>query len=436
MIPNWAQRSTGTFFGLGRALAKGAGQAALLGVFCLVGMSSASQAQFSGGAFGAPKVDPHNDRMFIRRWQANPPPGHPTLSPRNIKATKSAYGRYKAIAKSGGWAPIPEGKLNSGMTGPAVLAVRARMTLSGDFKGKSWNPPLFDYYLEKAVMRFQARHGLAPTGVVDQRTRAAMNVPAKIRARQLGLGLRRLRQYSGKTTRKGRYVVVNIPSAQIEAVARDRVVSRHAGVVGKIDRRTPILNSWIHTLNFNPIWRLPPTVINKDLIPKGRRMQAKGQNVLVKYGIDAYDGNGRRLNPEKIRWHTGQPYSLSYRQKPGKDNPMGFLKINFHNAHSVYMHDTPSETIFGRNFRAASSGCIRVLKIEKLASWLLAGQKGWDSYRVDAIKKSGKRKDVRLKKRTRLYFVYITAWATPDGIVQFRRDLYHRDGVRDEAANY
>ncbi len=429
MTIHMARNSITPFIHTGHALA------AILTAFLMASFSSPSLAQVPGFQLGAPSNAPPDGRMFVRRWQSNPPLGFPTLSPKNLKATKAAYQRYKSIAKKGGWILIPKGKLSTGSSGQAVALLRERLRLTGDLKGKSWNPDLFDYYLEKAVMRFQARHGLAPTGVVDKRTRAALNVSAKIRARQLGLGLRRLKKYTGKT-RKGRYVVVNIPSAQIEAVDRDKVISRHAGVVGKLERKTPILSSWIHTLNFNPIWRLPPTVINKDLIPKGRRLHAKGQSVLVNYGIDAYDGNGRKMNPTKIKWNTSQPYSLSYRQQPGKDNPMGFLKINFHNAHSVYMHDTPSETIFGRSFRAASSGCIRVSNIEKLATWLLNGQKGWDAARVQQIKKSGKRKDVQLKKRTRLHFVYITAWATPDGIVQFRRDLYRKDGVGKEAANY
>jgi murein L,D-transpeptidase YcbB/YkuD len=128
--------------------------------------------------------------------------------------------------------------------------------------------------------------------------------------------------------------------------------------------------------------------------------------------------------------------SLSYSQQPGKDNPLGFLKINFNNDHSVYMHDTPSETLFGRNFRAASSGCVRVQGIEHVAAWLLADQGGWTAERIEGMRKSGERADVKLKRQMPLYFVYITAWATEDGVVQFRRDLYQRDGVGPTASAY
>jgi L,D-transpeptidase YcbB len=213
------------------------------------------------------------------------------------------------------------------------------------------------------------------------------------------------------------------------------VVLRHTGVVGKTERPTPLLRSAITNLNFNPTWTLPPTVVSKDLIPKGVDMQKRNQNVLVKYGIDAYDASGRKLDATKINWAGMAPHALTFRQQPGKDNPLGFLKINFDSENSVYMHDTPSETLFGKNVRAASSGCVRVANIERLAAWLLGGQ-GWSEERVRKMKETGERQDISLKQSVPLNFVYITAWATPDGVVQFRRDLYQRDGVGPVAAAY
>jgi murein L,D-transpeptidase YcbB/YkuD len=165
-------------------------------------------------------------------------------------------------------------------------------------------------------------------------------------------------------------------------------------------------------------------------------MQRAGRNVLVKFGIDAYDGNGRKLDPAKINWSSPVVQGLTYRQQPGKDNPLGFLKINFHNQHSVYLHDTPSEGVFGRNFRAASSGCVRVSNIEMLATWLLRGNGDWSANRITQMKTSGERRDVTLKRSVPLYMAYITAWATEDGIVQFRRDLYDKDGAGSLASAY
>ena len=131
------------------------------------------------------------------------------------------------------------------------------------------------------------------------------------------------------------------------------------------------------------MWHLPPTVIEKDLIPKGQEMARRGQSVLVKFHIDAYGGDGKKLDPDKVNWSAATAKGLTYRQQPGPDNPLGFVKVNFNNSHSVYMHDTPSQSIFGRNFRAASSGCVRVHGIEQLATWVLAEQ-GWRPEHVKA----------------------------------------------------
>ncbi len=382
------------------------------------------------------------DREFIREWESNPPKGFATLSKMNVEPTKAAIKRYTEMAAAGGWAPLPEpqGKaseqtlLQAGSNDPAVRLLRARLGMSGELKGDDAASPSFDLTLEKAVKRFQASNGLTPTGIVDKRTVAALNVPADARLKQLKVNLGRLQDLAGATGKK--YVLVNIPSAQIEAVANGQIVARYAGVVGKIDRPTPLLRSSITDLNFNPVWRLPPTVVSEDLIPRGREMQKKSQNVLLKFGIDAYDGAGKKVNPEKINWGSVNPGTYSYSQQPGKENPLGFLKINFDSAHSVYMHDTPSERIFGRNFRSASSGCIRVHNIQHLAAWLLGDQGGWSPDRIEKMKENGERLDLRLKKPVQLHFVYVTAWATEDGVVQFRRDLYQRDGIGAVAAAY
>jgi murein L,D-transpeptidase YcbB/YkuD len=388
---------------------------------------------FPGGAGDSTSVPPY-DRSFVRNWEANPPRGFPTLSATNLAPTKAAIKRYAEIVEHGGWKPVPELQLQAGATDPAVIVLRDRLLLSGDLREQSGHSDHFDENLEKAVKRFQASNGLTPTGVLDKRTIGALNVPAETRLRQLRTNLTRLQDFAPSLGK--RYVVVNIPSAQVEVVESDRVVSRHSGVVGKLDRPTPLLRSEIHELNFNPTWTLPPTVIEKDLIPKGREMQRNHQNVLAKYGIDAYGPDGKKRDPASVDWSSAAVRNLVYMQQPGKENPLGFLKINFPSEHSVYMHDTPSGSLFGRSFRAASSGCVRVQNIEQLAAWLLTVNGGWSAERIEQMKKTGERQDVRLKQPVPLYFVYMTAWATEDGVVQFRRDIYNKDGVGATASAY
>jgi len=217
-------------------------------------------------------------------------------------------------------------------------------------------------------------------------------------------------------------------------------VSRHAGVVGKPDRPSPVLQSAIEEVAFNKEWKVPPTVLKEDLVPKGRDMQPKGQSVLAKYKIDAYADEaayrrGQRIDPMQINWSSDEPFRYIYIQNAGEENPLGYVKINFQSPHQVYMHDTPGQSIFAKNFRAESSGCVRVQNIHQLIAWLLE-DKGWTVPKVLSMKQTGERLFVPLKKRVPLFWAYMTAWATPDGVVQFRRDLYRKDGVDAIASAY
>jgi murein L,D-transpeptidase YcbB/YkuD len=185
-------------------------------------------------------------------------------------------------------------------------------------------------------------------------------------------------------------------------------------------------------------WFVPPTVIREDLMPKGREMQAKGQDVLAKYKIDAYANfaayqRGQKLT--NINWNSNEPLGLFYVQGSGEENPLGYAKINFHNPYSVYMHDTPGQSIFSRNFRAESSGCVRVQNIHQLVAWLLE-ENGWTVQQVLRMKETGETLNVTLKRPVPVYWSYITAWGTPDGTVSFRRDLYRKDGVDAIASAY
>jgi L,D-transpeptidase YcbB len=375
------------------------------------------------------------DRNFVKEWESSPPKGYPTLSKQNLNAMAAAIKLYEGVVAQGGFPVIPDAQqMSIGLFSPAVTTLKQRLALSADLRETDSDiSKNFDYGLEKAVKRFQASNGLSPTGVVDKRTIAALNVPAAARLRQLKTNMQRLAELAKSAPKK--YIVVNIPAAQIEAVDGDRVVSRHAGVVGKTDRQTPILRSSIHQLNFNPVWHLPPTVLSQDLVPKAIAMAAKGQDAMAKYGIDVLDASGRKLDSSKINWSAASATAYTFQQQPGPENPLGFVKINFENSHSVYMHSTPSDTLFGRNFRAASSGCVRVSGIDELAAWLVADQ-GWSRERVLQMKASGERLDVSLKKPIPLYFAYITAWATEDGVIQFRRDLYNKDSVGEVAGAY
>ena len=375
------------------------------------------------------------ERASARDLETQPDRGFPTLAKENIETTKAAIRQYAELVAQGGWPQLPQLELRTGVNHPAVVQLRRRLQATGDLQAYGGYPEVYDSYVEQAVKRAQLRHGVPPTGFLDSVTIDALNVPASARLRQLRTNLTRL-QNLVPSTPAGKYVLVNIPGAQIEAVNNNQVVSRHIGVVGKPDRPSPLLQSAIEEINFNKEWVVPPTVLKADLVPKGR----SGQDVLAKYKIDAYLDHaayqrGQRLDPMQIDWSSDAPLRYFYVQNAGEDNPLGYAKINFASPHGVYMHDTPGQSIFSKSFRAESSGCVRVQNIHQLVAWLLEDN-GWSVQQVLRMKQTGERLTVRLKKRVPLYWTYVTAWATPDGAVQFRNDIYRKDGVEAMASAY
>jgi L,D-transpeptidase YcbB len=382
---------------------------------------------------------PMRDHPLAKEWETQPERGYPTLAKENIPTTKAAIKQYAELVARGGWPQLSMIELRTGMNHPAVVELRRRLQATGDLQAYGGYPEIFDSYVEKAVKKVQQRHGIPVTGFLDNITIEALNVPASARLRQLRTNLVRLQSLAPNSP-PGKYVVVNIPAAQIEAVNNNQVVSRHAGVVGKPDRPSPLVQSAVEEINFNKEWVVPPTVLKSDLIPKGREMQPRGEDVLAKYKIDAYTDyaayqKGHRIDPLQINWSSDAPLKYFYVQNAGEENPLGYVKINFASPHGVYMHDTPGQSIFSKSFRAESSGCVRVQNVHQLVAWLLEDN-GWTVQQVLRMKQTGERLSVKIKKRVPLYWTYVTAWATPDGTVQFRRDLYRKDGLEAIASAY
>ncbi|MCC2111902.1 MAG: L,D-transpeptidase family protein [Hyphomicrobiales bacterium] len=354
----------------------------------------------------------------------------PTLSPDTAENLGVAIQKYSTIVARGGWKTVPTGiTLRLGVRHRNIYLLRERLQTTGDLDPKVRVSDTFDSYVAEAVRRFQERHGIIPDGVVRGTTLAALNVPADVRLHQLETNLIRIRSMSGFLG--DRYVMVNIPAAEIEAVEGGRVVSRHTAVVGKVDRQTPILASRIQELNFNPFWTVPKSIIRKDLIPKMK----EDPDYLTKNKIRIFDYHGNELQANEINWDTDEAVNFMFKQDPGEENSLGTVRINFPNPHSVYLHDTPSKSLFGRNERFFSSGCVRVQNVRELVTWLLRDTDGWSRAQIDATIASGERTDAKMVEPVPLYTTYITAWASSDGIVNFRDDVYNRDGLGPLAQN-
>jgi murein L,D-transpeptidase YcbB/YkuD len=319
---------------------------------------------------------------------------------------------------------VPPGdRLRLGVKDPRVKALRERLIIAGDLDRHAGVNDVYDSYVEAAVRRFQARHGLIMDGIIAEQAIKALNVPAQARLDQLKANVTRLREFTGKLD--NRFVMANIPAARAEAVENGVVVSRHTTVAGKPDRASPDIQSKITEINFNPYWTVPVSIVRKDLIPK---MQAE-PDYLTKYNIRIFDQHGVERPPSQINWYSEEAVNYRFKQDPGALNSLGTIRINFPSRYGVYMHDTPYKNLFGEDFRFHSSGCMRVQNVRELVYWLLSDTPGWTRDEIDRVIKSGERKDTKLHKPVPLFWVYITAWATPDGVVQFREDIYNRDGL-------
>jgi L,D-transpeptidase YcbB len=348
----------------------------------------------------------------------------PIFSQETVLYLEQAIAQYQNIVAQGGWNEVPATKkLKLGVVDADVVPLRKRLMVSGDLPTDAGISEAFDTYVDAAVKRFQARHGLPADGVLGKYSYAAMNVSAPVRLGQLETNLVRLRAMSGFLG--DRYVMVNIPAAQVEAVENGRVMLRHTAIVGKIDRQTPIVNSKINEVIVNPYWTAPESIVRKDIIP----LMRKDPTYLAKNHIRIFGPDGNEIDPSAIDWSTEDAAKFMLRQDPGAGNAMSSVKINFPSPDGVYMHDTPQQSLFSKLMRFDSSGCVRVQNVRDLVTWLLRDTPGWDRQHFEATIKSGENMPVSLAVPVPVYFTYISAWSTGDGVVHFRDDIYGRDGV-------
>ena len=366
------------------------------------------------------------------REMAIPDDPVPSFQPETFFATAKASEQYAAIADAGGW-PLVPGPLVQGAKGKGVALLRKRLAIEGDIdfagaEGDSWDPSV-----TAAVKQFQFRNGLRQSGNVTGATLRAINVPASVRFRQLASSAQRL---AGLNFPFGdRYVVVNIPSTAVEAVENGRVVHHYIAIVGDVDHRSPDVEAKVSAVNLNPTWTVPTSIIKNEIIPKMRR----DPGYLTRAKIRILDGAGNVIDPASVDWSGERAVNYTLRQDSGAGNSLGSIRIQMNNKYSVYMHDTPSKRLFGADYRFLSHGCVRVQGVFDFASWLLEGTGGspsgsWSKDAIVAKISTAAREDVKLAKSVPVIWVYMTGWASADGTVHFRDDVYQVDGVGDVQA--
>lgn len=352
----------------------------------------------------------------------------PMLSFNSAEALQGAIAMYEEFVAGGGWQNLEAKTLKKGAKGDAVIALRQRLvaenyipfdTLGGE------NASVYDEELESSVRAFQINHGVLPSGIMGEKTLAQLNIPADTRLGALRENLARVEAYAQGLT--DRSILVNIPGAQLETVEFGRVYSRHNIVVGKLERPSPTLASTVSDINFNPYWKIPASIVARDIVPK----YMADPNYLDDNHIRVFDGvDGPEIDPLFIDWSMTDPERYFFRQEPGPHNSLGTVKINFKNDHMVYMHDTPHRELFGRNVRFESSGCVRIDQVETVIKWIL-DRTGAPLTALDyeTIIANVEQYDQRIENGPDVRWIYLTAWATEDGRVNFRPDVYGLDGT-------
>lgn len=297
--------------------------------------------------------------------------------------------------------------------------VRNHSELLQTLHDNSYTPDLVD-----AVKRFQEWQGLTPDGVIGQQTRMWLNVSPAQRASLMALNIQRLRLIPDDK-RDG--IMVNIPAFSLSWYAGGKEILSSRVVVGRADRKTPLMRSALNNVVLNPPWNVPTSLVRKDIIPKMKRdpgwLRAHGYTILSDWSSEA-----EVIDPATIDWSFMTPAAFPYRlrQAPGKLNSLGYYKFNMPSSDAIYLHDTPARTLFNKDMRALSSGCVRVSKAAELAQMLLK-RSGWEKDRIEKAIAEGSTRHIPVGQRIPVSLYYLTAWADTAEQPRYRTDIYNYD---------
>lgn len=350
---------------------------------------------------------------------------------KDFKPTLLAYHTYRKLQKQGGWQALPPSLVVSrGDTSVYVSMIRQRLTLTNDYS-ENESDSVFSESLENAVKKFQFRHRMEEDGVVGNTTLSALNIPVEQKIEVLKKNIERIRWMPNDLG--DRYITVNIPEYELVVYDGNEQVMTMAVVVGEEQNKTPIFHDKLEYIVFSPTWTVPKSIVTEEMLPAVR----KDKKYLSDRNIKVFDGWGedaKELNPKRVKWDKVDADSIMFVQDPGTTNSLGRIKFMMPNSMAIYLHDTPANHLFNENDRAFSHGCIRVEKPIEFASYLLGDQEEWDEQTIRDSLNLEKPKNVILKEHVPVYIIYRTAWATEEGIVHFREDVYGFD--KENQINY
>jgi murein L,D-transpeptidase YcbB/YkuD len=323
------------------------------------------------------------------------------------KLLKEELRRYVEFAKNGGWQPLPTDpkQFKKGVSSPLNIALKKRLQITGDMPYGDTSAAYTDT-LVMGIKHAQLTFGYKPDGVITTTLLKDLNVPVEKRIDQILINMNRMRWMPQEP--EGKLILVNIPEFVLHFHDGKNKVFDMPVVVGKEGHNTMMFTGKLSTIVFSPYWNVPPSIVKKEILPA----MAKNPNYLASQNMEITGNEG------------GLPV---IRQLPGEKNSLGKVKFLFPNSFNIYFHDTPAKSLFSKDKRAYSHGCIRLSDPVKMAEYLLKDDPSWPPEKIDEAMNSGNEKFVKVKNPVPVFITYYTAWVDENGILNFRDDIYKRD---------
>lgn len=283
---------------------------------------------------------------------------------------------------------------------------------------------IYDSIMESGIKILQKRHGMEPDGVIGQGTIRAANMTPEQLMIKASVNLERLR-WLPDSIKDLELILVNTANFQLDFIQkRDTILSSRV-IVGKSYHSTPQFSAPMSYMVFSPTWTIPSSITRNEIIPSIK----KDNQYLAKKNMKLLTSSGTIVDPNTIDWSKVNPRNFPYivRQEPGEQNSLGLVKFMFPNKYSVYIHDTPTRSLFAREDRALSHGCIRIQKPFELAKLLLSFDPNWSDEKIRNAMKQSKEQTVMLDRKIPVVILYLTSWTDGRGNSYFREDIYNRD---------
>jgi murein L,D-transpeptidase YcbB/YkuD len=355
-------------------------------------------------------------------WLEAVQPPHPEYA-----ALRKALENLRGQRANGPWPEVPDRAFTRGESDPAVTTLRRRLAAEGYLAGEAAtsDSPRYGEDIDTAVRAFQEHHAIKATGLAASRTLAAMSVPLDARIQQVATNMERWRWAADDLGE--RHLLVNIPAFHLFAREHGETVMDIRVVVGKEGHETPVFSGSMQTVVFSPYWNIPDSIAEGETAPAA----AQDPEYLARNHIEilrvSKDGTSR-IDPSDVDWDDPEELeSFAFRQLPGDHNALGHVKFLFPNTFDVYLHDTPADSLFARQGRAFSHGCVRVEEPEALAAYVLRGDDRWDEQAIRKAMYSGVEQPVTLREEIPVHIVYFTTWVDPAGGLHFYPDVYGYD---------